>query len=72
MQIRSPLYRIRETRMERLHFTCPRTQQDIDVGIDSDLNTLLRIRNKHVLARCPVCGERHDWEVREARLLQAA
>ena len=45
---------------------------DIGFGIDSELNTLLRIRNKHVLARCPVCGERHEWEVREARLLQAA
>jgi len=42
--------------MERLHFACPHTQQDIDVGIDSELNTLLRIRNKHVLARCPVCA----------------
>ena len=51
--------------MERLHFACPHTQQDIDVGIDSELNTLLRIRNKHVFARCPVCGERHEWEVRE-------
>ena len=31
--------------MERLHFACPHTRQDIDVGIDSELNTLLRIRN---------------------------
>ena len=58
--------------MERLHFVCPNTGQDIDVGIDSELETLLRIRNNHVLARCPVCGERHQWEVREARLPQAA
>ena len=58
--------------MERLHFICPRTRQDIDVGIDSELDTLLRIKSKHVLARCPACGERHDWEVREAKLLQAA
>ena len=54
--------------MERLHFVCPNTGQDIDVGIDSELETLLRIRSNHVLARCPVCGERHEWEVREARL----
>ena len=58
--------------MERLHFVCPNTGQDIDVGIDSELETLLRIRNNHVLARCPVCEERHQWEVREARLPQAA
>jgi len=69
---RSEPYQNTETRMERLYFACPHTQQDIDVGIDSELNTLLRIRNNHVLARCPVCGESHEWEVREARLLQAA
>ena len=57
--------------MERLYFICPRTGQDVDVGIDSELETLLRIRSNHVTARCPKCGERHDWEVREARL-QAA
>ena len=58
--------------MERLHFLCPRTGQDIDVGIDSELDTLLRIRHSRVRARCPVCGERHEWQVCEARLLQAA
>jgi predicted RNA-binding Zn-ribbon protein involved in translation (DUF1610 family) len=58
--------------MERLHFVCPNTGQDIDVGIDSELDTLLRIRSNHVLARCPACGERHDWEVREAKLLLQA
>lgn len=58
--------------MERLHFICPNTGRDIDVGIDTELQTLLRIRSKHVLACCPACGERHDWEVREAQLGQAA
>jgi hypothetical protein len=58
--------------MERLYFVCPNTRREIDVGIDSELDTLLRIRSKHVLARCPACGDRHDWEVREAKLLQAA
>ena len=58
--------------MERLHFTCPTTGRDIDVGIDSELETLLRIRNNRIRARCPVCGEYHEWQVREARLLQAA
>ena len=43
--------------MERLHFDCPNTGETIDVGIESELETLLRIRNKRVLARCPLCGE---------------
>ena len=58
--------------MQRLHFVCPKTGQDIDVGIDSELDTLLRIRGNHVLARCPVCAERHEWEVSEARLYRPA
>ena len=58
--------------MERLNFVCPTTGQDIDVGIDTEIQTLLRIRGEHVRARCPVCGERHEWQVREAKLQQAA
>ena len=58
--------------MERLHFNCPNTGKDVDVGIGCELETLLRIRDKHVCVRCPVCGERHDWEVGEAKLQKAA
>ena len=58
--------------MEHLHFVCPNTGQDIDVGIDSELETLLRIRSSPVRARCPICGERHEWKVREAKLERAA
>lgn len=58
--------------MERLHFDCPATGETIDVGIESEIETLLRIRDKRVLARCPRCGERHDWRVAEAQLQKAA
>lgn len=58
--------------MERLHFHCPKTGEVIDVGIESELDTLLRIRNKRVLARCPCCGERHEWRVADAQLQKAA
>ncbi len=58
--------------MERLHFRCPNTGEIVDVGIDSELNTLLRIRNKRLMARCAACGERHEWRVADAHLQQAA
>ncbi len=58
--------------MERLHFDCPNTGEVIDVGIESELDTLLRIRDKRVLARCPRCGECHEWRVADAQLQQAA
>ena len=58
--------------MERLYFVCPHTGQDVEVGIESELETLLRIRSNHVMASCPACGEPHTWQVREAKLRQAA
>lgn len=58
--------------MERLVFICPRTRQDVDIGVESELQTLLRIRANKVRARCPRCGERHEWIVRDAQLPQAA
>jgi transcription elongation factor Elf1 len=58
--------------MDRLHFVCPVTGQTVDVGIDSELNTLLRIRDKRISASCSACGQRHEWKVAEAQLQHAA
>jgi hypothetical protein len=58
--------------MEQLFFVCPNTERTIDVGIESELDTLLRIRNSLVRAQCPVCGEAHEWRVADAQLPKAA
>ena len=58
--------------MERLVFTCPRTGKDLDVGIESELQTLLRIRTNKIVARCPHCGQRHEWRVLDGQLAKAA
>jgi endogenous inhibitor of DNA gyrase (YacG/DUF329 family) len=58
--------------MERMYFQCPATGRTVDVGIESELTTLLRIRDRRVEAQCPHCGERHAWEVRDAQLDKAA
>jgi DNA-directed RNA polymerase subunit RPC12/RpoP len=58
--------------MERLIFVCPTTGRDVDVGIETEIGTLLRIRQKTLRARCPACGERHEWKVCDAALPQAA
>jgi hypothetical protein len=55
--------------MERLFFTCPKTGRKVDVGIESELQTLLRIRAHKLRARCPACGEEHEWRVNEAQLV---
>ena len=58
--------------MERLFFECPSTGRQIDTGIESELETLLRIRGERVLVRCPACGQPHEWHVNEAQLSRSA
>jgi len=58
--------------MERLFFTCPVTRRSIDVGVETEIETLLRIKSEKVRAQCPVCGQVHEWTVRDAALPKAA
>jgi hypothetical protein len=58
--------------MENLVFACPKTGRQVDIGVATEIGTLLRIRSRVVLARCPACGETHEWPVRDAWLVQAA
>jgi predicted RNA-binding Zn-ribbon protein involved in translation (DUF1610 family) len=58
--------------MEKLIFVCPKTNQQVDIGVGTEIGTLLRIRSRMVRARCPACGETHEWPVRDAWLVQAA
>ncbi len=57
--------------MERLIFTCPTTRQQVDIGVTTEIGTLLRIRSRVVKAQCPACGETHEWPVRDAQLRAA-
>lgn len=54
--------------MERLYFLCPGTGLKVDVGIESEMGTLLRIRDETVSADCPHCRKLHRWHVRDAFL----
>ena len=58
--------------MEHLIFTCPATGREIDSGIETEIGTLLRIRQQNVRTLCPACGERHEYPVRDAILTKAA
>lgn len=57
--------------MESLVFKCPRTKEPVDIGVTTEIGTLLRIRSRVVRARCPACGETHEWPVRDAQLKAA-
>ena len=58
--------------MERLLFACPTTGTGVDIGVETEIKTLLRIRSNTVRARCPACGQWHEWPVRDAYLAEAA
>jgi hypothetical protein len=62
----------REGIMEHLYFVCPKTGRDIDAGIETDLETLLRIKTQTIEIECPICRERHEWRVADARLTTLA
>jgi predicted RNA-binding Zn-ribbon protein involved in translation (DUF1610 family) len=58
--------------MESLIFVCPQTRQPVDIGVATEISTLLRIRSRSVRGVCPACGELHEWPVRDAQLAKAA
>jgi hypothetical protein len=58
--------------MERLMFVCPATEQKVDVGLECEIGTLLRIRMNNLRAICPACGQQHEWLVRDACLNEPA
>jgi hypothetical protein len=58
--------------MQRLIFVCPTTGTGVDIGVETEIKTLLRIRSKVVRAPCPACGQSHEWPVRDAFLAKAA
>lgn len=56
--------------MERLFFVCPTTRQRVDAGIESEIGTLLQVRDKKVSVVCPHCGQTHSWLVGEGQLVR--
>ena len=61
-----------ELAMEHLIFVCPTTRRHVDSGVESEIGTLLRIREQTIRALCPACGNWHEWPVRDAFLERAA
>lgn len=58
--------------MERLFFVCPKTRRTVDVGVTTEIGTLLRIKSETLRARCPACGQMHQWKVGDADLAKTS
>lgn len=58
--------------MEKMVFVCPGCGSKVEPGVMSDLETLLRIRDKRVRDFCPHCRVTREWRVCDAELQRAA
>jgi hypothetical protein len=47
-----------EAVMEHLFFVCPTTRREVDSGVETEIGTLLRIREQTLRAHCSACGQR--------------
>jgi hypothetical protein len=61
-----------EDAMEHLIFVCPTTGRSVDSGVETEIGTLLRIRQQKVRVYCSTCDTCHEWRVRDAFLAKAA
>jgi hypothetical protein len=61
-----------EAVMEHLIFVCPKTGREVNSGVESEIGTLLRIRQQTIRAHCPACADSHEWPVRDAFLAKDA
>ena len=57
-----------EPTMPSLLFNCPKTNQQVPTGIDTDVQSLRASWKTTVKVNCPHCGEVHEMSVRETYL----
>jgi len=57
--------------MAVLTFSCPMTGRAIPSGIETDENTLSRIRGLSIRVRCPHCGRHHAVRMAQGYLASA-
>jgi hypothetical protein len=51
--------------MASLLFVCPKTNQHVPTGIETDVQSLSAFWKATLKVNCPYCGEMHEISVRE-------
>jgi len=51
---------------------CPVSGREFSTGIQTDVDSLARMRNEVSSARCPYCLTQHSWRPLDARLVAIA
>jgi hypothetical protein len=54
-----------------LLITCPRTGKEFSTGIQADRSTARTLPKVAMRSRCPFCEDVHDWNVQDARYVEA-
>lgn len=57
--------------MEPIVARCPETGLEFEVGIETDRQSFATLPHLTLGARCPHCGQRHEWSTASARLREA-
>lgn len=50
---------------------CPRDGRPVDIGIDTDYESLCRSWSRHIDFKCPHCGQSHVTTVRDTYIATA-
>jgi hypothetical protein len=56
--------------MPTILIDCPKTNREFSTGIIIDKASFDVLRNVPGFARCPHCGQEHEWSKRDARLAE--
>jgi hypothetical protein len=57
--------------MASIVIECPKTNREFSTGIIIDQASFEVLRNVPARARCPHCGQEHEWRKRDVRLVEA-
>jgi hypothetical protein len=57
--------------MASLRFACPKTNQQVATGVETDVQGLSASWKETLKVKCPHCGEVHEISVRDAYINSA-
>jgi hypothetical protein len=54
--------------MSAVLFRCPKTEKSVDIGLETDADSLAAMQSQTVDIVCSFCGEHHTFQMKDARL----
>lgn len=57
-----------EMGMSIVLFRCPKTGKSVDIGLETNAESIAALGDQIVDVVCPFCGEHHFFQMKDARL----